>query len=60
MKGISPMLRGDALKLLKLTDRQMLHAELLGFVHPVTGERFRWESGLPEDMKTVLGMLEGQ
>lgn len=40
--------------------RQALHAHRLGFVHPVTGEPMRFETDLPEDMKTlaaVLGLL---
>jgi 23S rRNA pseudouridine1911/1915/1917 synthase len=30
--------------------RQMLHAELLGFIHPKTGEYLEFSSPLPEDM----------
>jgi 23S rRNA pseudouridine1911/1915/1917 synthase len=30
--------------------RQMLHAELLGFIHPVTGEYLEFSSPVPEDM----------
>jgi 23S rRNA pseudouridine1911/1915/1917 synthase len=30
--------------------RQALHAAVLGFVHPVTGERLRFETPLPHDM----------
>jgi len=30
--------------------RQMLHAELLGFVHPVTGEYLEFSTPVPEDM----------
>jgi 23S rRNA pseudouridine1911/1915/1917 synthase len=39
--------------------RQMLHARLLGFVHPVTGEALRVESPLPGDFKRVLQELRG-
>lgn len=35
--------------------RQMLHAELLGFKHPATGEYMEFTSPLPQDMKKVLG-----
>ncbi|MDA8091685.1 MAG: RluA family pseudouridine synthase [Nitrospiraceae bacterium] len=38
--------------------RQMLHAKLLGFVHPVTGKHMEFESPLPEDMAQVLEELE--
>jgi len=37
--------------------RQMLHAALLGFVHPSTGRYVEFESDLPEDMGNVLCML---
>lgn len=34
--------------------RQALHARLLGFTHPVTGERLVFESELPDDFSGVL------
>jgi len=34
--------------------RQMLHARLLAFSHPVTGEQVRVESPLPEDFVQAL------
>jgi len=34
--------------------RQMLHAELLGFTHPITGEHLEFISPLPEDMDAKL------
>ncbi len=37
--------------------RQALHASVLGFVHPVTGERMVFESPLPEDMARLLKAL---
>jgi 23S rRNA pseudouridine1911/1915/1917 synthase len=33
--------------------RQALHASVLGFVHPVTGERLRFETPLPTDMAAL-------
>jgi 23S rRNA pseudouridine1911/1915/1917 synthase len=39
--------------------RQALHAGVLGFVHPVTGETVRFESALPDDMQTLLTALSG-
>jgi len=39
---------------LKILPRQALHAKVLGFKHPRTGEFMRFESDLPEDMTTVL------
>jgi 23S rRNA pseudouridine1911/1915/1917 synthase len=43
--------------LLDIMPRQALHAKLLGFVHPVTAKKMRFESELPEDMERLLGML---
>src|SRR6185312_2073161 len=37
--------------------RQALHAAVLGFRHPVTGEATRFESPLPRDMATLQGLL---
>lgn len=37
--------------------RQALHAAVLGFVHPVTGERVRFESPLPPDMAALEALL---
>jgi len=37
--------------------RQMLHAGVLGFVHPVKGEYMEFESPLPEDFQKVLSKL---
>lgn len=37
--------------------RQALHAAVLGFKHPVTGEELRFESEFPSDMATLLDIL---
>ncbi len=37
--------------------RQALHAAVLGFVHPTTGERVRFEAPLPADLATALASL---
>jgi 23S rRNA pseudouridine1911/1915/1917 synthase len=37
--------------------RQALHAAVLGFKHPVTGEEMRFESALPADMEALIGVL---
>ncbi|MGN6111272.1 MAG: RluA family pseudouridine synthase [Kofleriaceae bacterium] len=39
--------------------RQALHAARLELVHPVTGERLRFESKLPDDLERVLAALRG-
>ncbi|MGB8955049.1 MAG: RluA family pseudouridine synthase [Tumebacillaceae bacterium] len=38
-------------------ERQALHAQVLGFVHPRTGETLRFEAPLPEDMAQLLDAL---
>jgi 23S rRNA pseudouridine1911/1915/1917 synthase len=44
-------------ELLELIDRQALHARVLGFIHPQTGEKMRFESELPPDMKELIKKL---
>jgi 23S rRNA pseudouridine1911/1915/1917 synthase len=38
--------------------RQALHAAVLGFVHPITGERLRFETEPPADMRALIAGLE--
>lgn len=38
----------------KVCDRQALHARLLGFEHPATGEYMHFETELPSDMKQLI------
>ncbi len=38
----------------KLRKGQLLHAGLLGFVHPVTGEAMRFEAPLPDDLQWFI------
>jgi len=38
--------------------RQMLHAERLGFIHPVTGKHLEFSSPLPEDMAEKVEELQ--
>ncbi|MFC4215878.1 RluA family pseudouridine synthase [Pseudophaeobacter arcticus] len=37
--------------------RQALHAAVLGFVHPVSGEEMRFEAPLPQDMSDLIEAL---
>jgi 23S rRNA pseudouridine1911/1915/1917 synthase len=37
--------------------RQFLHAQRLGFKHPVTGQRLEFEAPLPADLDAVLAIL---
>ena len=39
--------------------RQALHAAVLGFTHPVSGETVRFEAPLPQDMQDLLEALRG-
>jgi 23S rRNA pseudouridine1911/1915/1917 synthase len=34
--------------------RQALHAAVLGFIHPITGDRLRFSSDLPSDMRELI------
>lgn len=43
----------------KSFERQALHAAVLGFEHPVTGEDLRFEAPLPEDMTQLIADLGG-
>lgn len=53
---LGDMVYGPKKKVLGV-DTQMLHAKILGFRHPSTGEYMEFESPLPEEFETVLGKL---
>ncbi len=38
--------------------RQMLHAEMLGFIHPATNEYLEFSSPLPDDMEKTIREME--
>jgi 23S rRNA pseudouridine1911/1915/1917 synthase len=40
--------------------RQALHARVIGFDHPRTGERLKFESKPPHDMETLVRLLESK
>lgn len=50
------LLRGDVPR----APRLALHATVIGFVHPATGERVRWESPLPDDLASWVETLRTQ
>ncbi|MYF15993.1 MAG: RluA family pseudouridine synthase, partial [Gemmatimonadetes bacterium] len=54
LHGIAPLFRRGATRLLAQTNRQMLHATQLTFVHPVTQEEMMFEAHPPEDMQKIL------
>ncbi|MEO1251556.1 MAG: RluA family pseudouridine synthase [Pseudomonadota bacterium] len=60
--GLAGLKPGDAaadhaIKVLKKFRRQALHARVLGFAHPVTGEALRFERAPPEDFAHLLSAL---
>ena len=38
--------------------RQALHARLLGFVHPTTGENLTFSAPMPKDMQQIVSALK--
>lgn len=57
VRGISPAHRNFCSHLLKLIDRQALHAKKLGFIHPRTEGYVDYETDLPQDIGNVLREL---
>lgn len=51
---ITPRFRQEVSHLLKIINRQALHAKTLGFVHPATKSHMHFDSELPEDFSEVL------
>jgi 23S rRNA pseudouridine1911/1915/1917 synthase len=47
----------DLLQIADALGRQALHAAVLGFVHPLTNERLRFEAALPADLLAALTAL---
>jgi 23S rRNA pseudouridine1911/1915/1917 synthase len=45
---------------IKALGRQALHAFLLAFRHPTTGERMEFTAPMPDDMKQILEVLRGK
>ena len=53
MPAASPTL----VQTLKEFPRQALHARFLELTHPITGQRMKWESALPDDLVWMLSLL---
>ena len=49
--------RDEARDAARRFERQALHAAVLGFVHPITGEDLHFEAPLPEDMTDLIAAL---
>ena len=61
--GKSPLknfsgLPDELIQTIKSFRRQALHAELLGFKHPVTEEWYEFKTNLPEDFSNLLTELQ--
>lgn len=41
-------------------NRQALHAYKLGFIHPVSGEYMEFESSLPDEIESIIRLMEKQ
>jgi 23S rRNA pseudouridine1911/1915/1917 synthase len=55
--GLSGAKARQAAHCLEILQRQGLHAKTIGFVHPVTNERMKFDSILPDDMQQVIDRL---
>lgn len=56
-KSKASRLSAPAQAILAALSRQALHAAVLGFAHPVTGEPLRFESPLPPDLQALRDAL---
>ncbi|MDH3579535.1 MAG: RluA family pseudouridine synthase [Hyphomicrobiales bacterium] len=52
------LLRQPAQAAIESLNRQALHAHILGFAHPATGETIRFESPLPEEISNLRKQLK--
>lgn len=57
---LTPRFRQEVSNLLKIMNRQALHAKTLGFIHPVTKERLHFDSELPEDFARALSEISSE
>jgi 23S rRNA pseudouridine1911/1915/1917 synthase len=54
---VPPHYRGDARRLVRLAERQALHARRLHFRHPSSGKELTFVSPLPRDFADLLSLL---
>ncbi len=54
-RAISPR----AAEAMRSFPRQALHAAVLGFVHPISGEAMRFRAPMPQDMQDLVDLLRG-
>ena len=50
----------ELLEFLKNHNGQMLHAEILEFVHPITGEKMHFKAHMPDDMVELKDILDNE
>jgi len=55
---LSNRIKGPVRAALQSFKRQALHAKSLGFMHPISGKAFKFESELPYDIKELLEALD--
>ena len=55
--SLTSKIKSQINNLLEIMPRQALHAKIIGFKHPVTNKRMRFESELPDDIKKVISEL---
>jgi len=53
-----PKIKARVNNLLKIIDRQALHAKTLGFIHPATKEKIKFNSDLPTDFTNLVNELK--
>jgi 23S rRNA pseudouridine1911/1915/1917 synthase len=54
---IPPAASQTLVQTLKEFPRQALHARFLQLLHPISGQRMKWESPLPDDLVWLLSLL---
>ena len=58
--GTEKKKKEEVQQFLKIINRQALHAKTIGFFHPSTKQKLKFDSALPEDMKEVLEILKSR
>src|SRR5262249_16454573 len=56
LKAVGPH-AAEADEAVRAFPRQALHAAVLGFKHPITGEELRFQSAIPADMDALIKAL---
>ncbi|MCY4151928.1 MAG: pseudouridine synthase [Aestuariivita sp.] len=54
----SKFLTPEAARQIELFERQALHARIIGFMHPISGQAMRFESQVPDDMANLIETLD--